>query len=78
MHLHSAHIVMQQFVLYEVENSYITTKTSIPYFDVSISSRDLHQFMLKVISYAHIFIITVLLVLKHYGLYVVTRVCRDL
>jgi len=26
----------------EVENSYITTKTLIPYFDVSISSRDLH------------------------------------
>ena len=28
---------------YEVENSYITTKTLKPYFDVSISSRDLHQ-----------------------------------
>jgi len=28
---------------YEVENSYITTKTLIPYYDVSISSRDLHQ-----------------------------------
>jgi len=28
---------------YEIENSYITTKTVILYFDVSISSRDLHQ-----------------------------------
>ena len=32
-----------KFQPYEVENSYITTKTLIPYFDVSISSRDLHQ-----------------------------------
>jgi len=28
---------------YEVKNSYITTKTLIAYFEVSISSRDLHQ-----------------------------------
>jgi len=27
--------------LYEVGNSYITTKTLLPYFDVSMSSRDL-------------------------------------
>ena len=27
----------------QVENSYITTKTLIPYFSVSISSRDLYQ-----------------------------------
>jgi len=30
-------------VVYEIENLYITTKTLISYFDVSISSRDLHQ-----------------------------------
>ena len=30
-------------ICYEIENSYITTKTLILYFDVSISSRDLHQ-----------------------------------
>jgi len=28
---------------YEVENSYITNKTLIPYFDVSLSSREFHQ-----------------------------------
>jgi len=31
---------------YEVENSSITTTTLIPYFDVSISTRDLHQKLL--------------------------------
>jgi len=35
---------------YEVENSYITTKTAILYFDVSISSRDLHQKKMVLVS----------------------------
>ena len=34
---------MTWLLQYEGENSYITTKTLIPYFDISISSRDLHQ-----------------------------------
>ena len=39
--------------LYKVENSYITTKTLIHHFDVSISSRDLHQKKLVLSSYCY-------------------------
>ena len=38
----AAHDVKQD-LQYEVENSYITTKTLVPYCEVSISSRDLNQ-----------------------------------
>ena len=39
----SQSVIVYTGVSHEVENLHITTKTLVPYFDVTISSRDLHH-----------------------------------